>query len=117
MEIAKSQNSRILKYILIVFLGSVLLTISSKIKIPFYPVPMTMQTFVVLFFSKSLSRSQKSQSRSKSPVRRRPVFRKSCFPFQKSCFRKGVFGTGKGIFGKKQLKAAWEAILNYFTSK
>ena len=26
-----------------------LLTISSKIKIPFYPVPMTMQTFVVLF--------------------------------------------------------------------
>ena len=26
-----------------------LLTISAKIKIPFYPVPMTMQTFVVLF--------------------------------------------------------------------
>ena len=50
MEIVKSQNYRILKYILIVFLGSILLTISSKIKIPFYPVPMTMQTFVVLFF-------------------------------------------------------------------
>tara|TARA_X000000368_G_scaffold297922_1_gene237262 strand:+ start:69 stop:644 length:576 start_codon:yes stop_codon:yes gene_type:complete len=49
MEIVKSQNYRILKYILIVFLGSILLTISSKIKIPFYPVPMTMQTFVVLF--------------------------------------------------------------------
>ena len=30
-------------------MGSILLAISSKIKIPFYPVPMTMQTFVVLF--------------------------------------------------------------------
>ena len=49
MEIVKSQNYKILKYILIVFLGSILLAISSKIKIPFYPVPMTMQTFVVLF--------------------------------------------------------------------
>ena len=49
MEIVKSQNVKILKYILIIFLGSMLLTISSKIKIPFYPVPMTMQTFVVLF--------------------------------------------------------------------
>jgi biotin transport system substrate-specific component len=48
MEVVKSQNSRILKYILVIFLGSILLTISSKIKIPFYPVPMTMQTFVVL---------------------------------------------------------------------
>ena len=53
MEVVKSQNLRILKYILIIFLGSVLLTISSKIKIPFYPVPMTMQTFVVLFLGMS----------------------------------------------------------------
>ena len=30
-------------------MGSIILAISSKIKIPFYPVPMTMQTFVVLF--------------------------------------------------------------------
>ena len=29
-------------------LGTILLAISSKIKIPFWPVPMTMQTFVVL---------------------------------------------------------------------
>ena len=54
MEVVKSQNSRILKYILVIFLGSILLTISSKIKIPFYPVPMTMQTFVVLFLGMSL---------------------------------------------------------------
>ena len=53
MEIVKSQNSRILKYILVIFLGSILLTVSSKIKIPFYPVPMTMQTFVVLFLGMS----------------------------------------------------------------
>jgi len=49
MEIVKSQNSKIIKYFLVIFIGSILLTISSKIKIPFYPVPMTMQTFVVLF--------------------------------------------------------------------
>ena len=49
MEIVKSfQNQKILKYFLIAILGSILLTISAKIKIPFYPVPMTMQTFVVL---------------------------------------------------------------------
>ena len=40
---------KIIKYFLIVFLGSILLAISAKIKIPFYPVPMTMQTFVVVF--------------------------------------------------------------------
>ena len=53
MEVVKSQNSKILKYILVIFLGSILLTISSKIKIPFYPIPMTMQTFVVLFLGMS----------------------------------------------------------------
>ena len=39
-------NQKIIKYLLTIFLGSLLLTISAKIKIPFYPVPMTMQTFV-----------------------------------------------------------------------
>ena len=48
-----SQNYKILKIILIIFLCSVALTISAKIKIPFYPVPMTMQTFVVLFLGLS----------------------------------------------------------------
>jgi biotin transport system substrate-specific component len=41
-------NQKIIKYLLTIFLGSLLLTISAKIKIPFYPVPMTMQTFVVV---------------------------------------------------------------------
>jgi biotin transport system substrate-specific component len=35
-------------------IGSLLLTISAKVKIPFYPVPMTMQTFVVLLLGISL---------------------------------------------------------------
>ena len=39
---------------LAIVLGSIALTISAKIKIPFYPVPMTMQTFVVLFLGISL---------------------------------------------------------------
>ena len=41
-------NQKVIKYLLTIFLGSLLLTISAKIKIPFYPVPMTMQTFVVV---------------------------------------------------------------------
>ena len=50
MELIKQNSqSQIIKFLLIVFFGSVLLAISAKIKIPFYPVPMTMQTFVVLF--------------------------------------------------------------------
>ena len=50
MELIKSvQNLKILKILMIVFFGSIALTISAKLKIPFYPVPMTMQTFVVLF--------------------------------------------------------------------
>ena len=50
MELIK-QNSqtRIIKSLLVIFIGSIILAISAKLKIPFYPVPMTMQTFVVLF--------------------------------------------------------------------
>ena len=55
MEITKSTyNQKLLKSLIIVFLGSIVLTISAKLKIPFYPVPMTMQTFVVLFLGISL---------------------------------------------------------------
>jgi len=50
MELLKTNTiQKTLKVFLIVFLGTVVLTISAKLKIPFYPVPMTMQTFVVLF--------------------------------------------------------------------
>ena len=51
MELIKQNTqSQIIKSILIIFLGSIILSISAKVKIPFYPVPMTMQTFVVLLF-------------------------------------------------------------------
>ena len=55
MELTKniSQNT-VLKSLIAIILGSIALTISAKIKIPFYPVPMTMQTFVVLFLGISL---------------------------------------------------------------
>ena len=50
MEFVKNlKQTKLIKYLFIALLGSILLAISSKIKIPFYPVPMTMQTFVVLF--------------------------------------------------------------------
>ena len=49
MELAKSlKQSKLLKYVFLTLIGSIVLAVSSKIKIPFYPVPMTMQTLVVL---------------------------------------------------------------------
>jgi len=51
MELLKTNsNQKILRSFILIFVGSLALTLSAKIKIPFYPVPMTMQTFVVLFF-------------------------------------------------------------------
>ena len=55
MELTKNlTQAKIIKFLLAMILGSIALTISAKIKIPFYPVPMTMQTFVVLFLGISL---------------------------------------------------------------
>ena len=55
MELTKNiSQSKIIKSLFAIILGSIALTISAKIKIPFYPVPMTMQTFVVLFLGLSL---------------------------------------------------------------
>jgi len=52
--IKKIELNKITKVILIAVLGTLLLTISAKIKIPFYPVPMTMQTFIVLLLGITL---------------------------------------------------------------
>ena len=55
MELTKNiSQTTIIKSLIAIILGSIALTISAKIKIPFYPVPMTMQTFVVLFLGVSL---------------------------------------------------------------
>ncbi len=54
MELIKQKlQTKIVKSLLIIILGSIALAISAKIKIPFYPVPMTMQTFVVMFLGLS----------------------------------------------------------------
>ena len=54
MELIKQNTqTKIIKSLLVILLGSIVLAISSKIKIPFYPVPMTMQTFVVLLIGMS----------------------------------------------------------------
>ena len=50
MELIKQNTqSQLIKSLLVIFFGSIILAISAKIKIPFYPIPMTMQTFIVLF--------------------------------------------------------------------
>ena len=46
--VKKIELNKIIKLIFIAGIGTLLLTISAKIKIPFYPVPMTMQTFIVV---------------------------------------------------------------------
>ena len=52
--VKKIELNKIFKIILMAGIGTLLLTISAKIKIPFYPVPMTMQTFIVLFLGITL---------------------------------------------------------------
>ena len=49
-----SKVEKIVKLTLIAIVGTILITISAKIKIPFYPVPMTMQTFVILLIGITL---------------------------------------------------------------
>ena len=55
MELIKTiKLSQLAKSIFIALIGTIILAVSSKVKIPFYPVPMTMQTFVVLFLGVAL---------------------------------------------------------------
>ena len=53
-SIKEIKQSKIIKNVFIALIGTVLLAISSKIKIPFYPIPMTMQTLVVLLLGITL---------------------------------------------------------------
>ncbi len=49
MELIKSlKEISLIKSLFLAILGTIILAASAKIKIPFWPVPMTMQTFVVL---------------------------------------------------------------------
>jgi len=49
-----SKIEKIIKFALVALAGTILITLSAKIKIPFYPVPMTMQTFVILLIGITL---------------------------------------------------------------
>ena len=54
MELIKQNTqNQLVKSLVVIILGSIILTVSAKIKIPFYPVPMTMQTFIVLLLGVS----------------------------------------------------------------
>ncbi len=46
-------GSAVVRNVTLAVLGSLALWLSAKIQVPFYPVPMTMQTFVVLFIGMS----------------------------------------------------------------
>jgi len=55
MELIKNfKETSIIKNLIIAICGTILLAVSAKVKIPFYPVPMTMQTIVVLLLGVSL---------------------------------------------------------------
>lgn len=47
-------EQRLFTSIALIALGTLLLTLSAKIQVPFYPVPMTMQTFMVLLLGFTL---------------------------------------------------------------
>ena len=44
--------------IFLVLIGTLLLTLSAKVQVPFYPVPMTMQTFVILVIAMTFGTGQ-----------------------------------------------------------
>ena len=49
MELIKNlKETSLIKKLFITIFGTIILAVSAKVKIPFYPVPMTMQTLVVL---------------------------------------------------------------------
>ena len=55
MELIKNlKEASVIKNLFIAICGTIILAVSAKVKIPFYPVPMTMQTFVVLLLGISL---------------------------------------------------------------
>lgn len=51
-----ANKSKKLTSLLLIIVGSLLLTVSAKVSVPFYPVPMTMQTLVVLFIGLTFGR-------------------------------------------------------------
>jgi biotin transport system substrate-specific component len=53
----QSPALRIVRFVGLALIGTLLLTLSAKIKVPFYPVEMTMQTFMVLALAAAYGRN------------------------------------------------------------
>ena len=53
-NVYKKTQTNIFKSVLLIFFGSLILTLSAKIQTPYVPVPTTMQTFAVLLLGMSL---------------------------------------------------------------
>ena len=51
-----NNQSKLLSSIILIVTGTILLTLSAKIAVPFYPVPMTLQTLLVLFIGLTYGR-------------------------------------------------------------
>jgi len=51
-----NNQSKLLSSVILIFTGTIFLTLSAKIAVPFYPVPMTLQTLVVLFIGLTYGR-------------------------------------------------------------
>tara|TARA_B100000989_G_scaffold56876_1_gene38505 strand:- start:145 stop:732 length:588 start_codon:yes stop_codon:yes gene_type:complete len=51
-----NNQSKLLSSIILIVTGTILLTLSAKITVPFYPVPMTLQTLLVLFIGLTFGR-------------------------------------------------------------
>lgn len=54
---AASATVKALRFVGLALIGSILLTLSAKIKVPFYPVEMTMQTFAILAIAAAYGRN------------------------------------------------------------
>ena len=53
-NVFKKTQTNLFKSVLLIFFGSLILTLSAKIQTPYAPVPITMQTFAVLLLGMSL---------------------------------------------------------------
>ncbi len=61
MELIKNlKETSIIKNLFIAICGTIILAVSAKVKIPFYPVPMTMQTEIRSFYGFTLFNSRYS---------------------------------------------------------
>ena len=57
LALPQDRNARLVVQILLVLAGTVLLTLAAKITVPFWPVPMTLQTLAVFLIAAAYGRN------------------------------------------------------------